>query len=241
MSQDQPRAVGIACPHEVASPHRTLESRAPQPDIFVSTLPRHCHWRPNYSAPCLWAGLFKKPCLMMAPAGPAARCLRTLMIRGDLVGLYLLQQMAHPLNLARESCSQICLCQLPFCGGVCSGQKQLAAHTAVTFLTLLAVIPRSPPCLASIVASFMSLRKCQSKSFNHANAKQANSLRLHEEHIIQKHLGWFEVRQMETAARPGGWGYRYHDISVFAHVAVRMSLDNLLDRRARVQLLTGHV
>jgi hypothetical protein len=64
---------------------------------------------------------------------------------------------------------------------------------------------------------------------------------LHEEHIIQKHLGWFEVCQMEAAARPGGWGYGYHDISVLAHVAVRVSLDNLLDRRARVQLLASHV
>jgi hypothetical protein len=64
---------------------------------------------------------------------------------------------------------------------------------------------------------------------------------MNENQINQKHLGWFEVRQMEAAAKPGGWGYGYHDISVLAHFAVRVSLDNLLDRRARVQLLASHV
>ena len=38
-----------------------------------------------------------------------------------------------------------------------SSSKSL--HTAVTFLTLRAVMPRSPPCLASIAASLMSLEQ----------------------------------------------------------------------------------
>jgi hypothetical protein len=46
---------------------------------------------------------------------------------------------------------------------------------------------------------------------------------------------------MGAAVKTWGWGYGYHDISVLAHVAVRVSLDNLLDRRARVQLLASHV
>ena len=66
------------------------------------------------------------------------------------VGLSILQQRAHPLNLASESyCKGIISCWL--------GKTRLVVLTAVTFLTLRAVMPLSPPCLASIAASFMRL------------------------------------------------------------------------------------
>jgi hypothetical protein len=59
--------------------------------------------------------------------------------------------------------------------------------TAVTFLTLRAVMPRSPPCLASMAASFMRLGEYQCMVARFRNGWQ-RSLRLHEEHVVQKHL-----------------------------------------------------
>jgi hypothetical protein len=76
-AQDQPPPpVGIACPHEVASPHRTLVSRAPAGHLRLHLLPS---LGTNKLQGAVATGrVVMTPSLTMAPAGPAACCLRTM-------------------------------------------------------------------------------------------------------------------------------------------------------------------
>ncbi len=83
------------------------------------------------------------------------------------------------------------------------------ALTAVTFLTLRAVMLRSPPCLASIAASFIRLnRMCQpiKPHRNSQRVRQLGSIRLHEQHVIQVHLGQASVDAQAIGRRVGGMG-----------------------------------
>ena len=91
----------------------------------------------------------------------------------------------------------------------------MGRHTTVTFLTLRAVMPLSPPFLDSMAASFIKLR---AKLAVTVEQSLYFYLRLHEQDIVEEYLA-LEC-QVEALNRVQDGVVSYWDVHILANIAV---------------------